>query len=290
VNDVLKILTPASLQERQTGKLTRRVYSVRGPNHIWHCDGYDKLKPFGICIHGAIDGWSRRLIWLVAGRTNNDPNVICSYYIKSVRELGFIPRTLRLDAGTENVVMADVHQLLRQDQLNNFASKSVIIGKSVHNERIERFWSYLVMTYTRSCIDLFKDMRDSGVLDVSNAFHIECLRFCFIPVVQCDLNLVTETWNDHRIRKQTNNCVVGRPSFLYDCPLQPGSRDMSVGVDLETLTTCEDLLAVKIPVMGASDEFSELALEVMLMHDLKIPSTLHEALDLFDSLCRVMEL
>ena len=28
------------------------------PNFLWHCDGYDKLKPFGIAIHGCIDGYS----------------------------------------------------------------------------------------------------------------------------------------------------------------------------------------------------------------------------------------
>ena len=28
-----------------------------GPNYIWHMDGYDKLKPFGIAVHGCIDGY-----------------------------------------------------------------------------------------------------------------------------------------------------------------------------------------------------------------------------------------
>jgi hypothetical protein len=35
-----------------------------GPNFAWHADGYDKLKPYGFPIHGCIDGFSRRLIWL----------------------------------------------------------------------------------------------------------------------------------------------------------------------------------------------------------------------------------
>ena len=30
-----------------------------GPNYVWHIDGYDKLKPFGIAISGCIDGFSR---------------------------------------------------------------------------------------------------------------------------------------------------------------------------------------------------------------------------------------
>ncbi len=28
-----------------------------GPNQVWHIDGYDKLTPFGLSIHGCIDGY-----------------------------------------------------------------------------------------------------------------------------------------------------------------------------------------------------------------------------------------
>jgi hypothetical protein len=37
---------------------------------------YDKLKPYGICIHGAVDGFSRKVLWLEAATTNNNPEVI----------------------------------------------------------------------------------------------------------------------------------------------------------------------------------------------------------------------
>lgn len=30
---------------------------LQGPNFIWHVDGYDKLTPYGITLHGCIDGW-----------------------------------------------------------------------------------------------------------------------------------------------------------------------------------------------------------------------------------------
>ena len=32
---------------------------------MWHIDGYDKLKPYGFCVHGAIDGFSRRIMWIM---------------------------------------------------------------------------------------------------------------------------------------------------------------------------------------------------------------------------------
>ena len=33
--------------------------------------GYDKLKPFGFPIHAAVDGYSRKVIWLETERSNN---------------------------------------------------------------------------------------------------------------------------------------------------------------------------------------------------------------------------
>ena len=43
--------------------LKRRRYITPGPNFLWHVDGWDKLAHFGIFIHGAVDGFSRRILW-----------------------------------------------------------------------------------------------------------------------------------------------------------------------------------------------------------------------------------
>lgn len=41
------------------GQYCSRVCSfiIQGPNYVWHCDGYDKMKPYGFPIHGCIDGY-----------------------------------------------------------------------------------------------------------------------------------------------------------------------------------------------------------------------------------------
>ena len=59
VQHALKLLNPDGVERRLPHKLKQRAYSAKGPNFIWHLDGYDKLKPFGLCIHKAIDGYSR---------------------------------------------------------------------------------------------------------------------------------------------------------------------------------------------------------------------------------------
>ena len=49
---------------RRKNRLRRRNYRSLGPNHIWHADGCDKLKPFGFPIHACIDVYSRKMPWL----------------------------------------------------------------------------------------------------------------------------------------------------------------------------------------------------------------------------------
>ena len=54
----IKALDAEGVERKSRRRLKRRKYWARGPNYIWHIDGYDKLKPFGFYIHGAIDGYS----------------------------------------------------------------------------------------------------------------------------------------------------------------------------------------------------------------------------------------
>jgi len=95
--------------------LQRRRYFSRGPNHTWHCDGYDKLKPFGFALHGCIDGFSRKILWLHCGTTNNDPKVILHYYLATVQNLRGCPLLLRSDCGTETGLVAAAQCALTED-------------------------------------------------------------------------------------------------------------------------------------------------------------------------------
>ena len=50
----IKVLDPEEVELRRVRRLRRRQYNSRRPNVLWHMDSYDKLKPFGIAIHGCI--------------------------------------------------------------------------------------------------------------------------------------------------------------------------------------------------------------------------------------------
>jgi hypothetical protein len=52
-------LDETGIQERKKGRLQRRVYNVKGPNHLWHIDTNHKLIREHFVIVGGIDGYSR---------------------------------------------------------------------------------------------------------------------------------------------------------------------------------------------------------------------------------------
>ena len=73
--------------------IKRRTYETNGPYDVFHIDRNDKLKMFGFTIHGCIDGFSRKLIWLTVSTTNNDPLVLANYYLTAITNLGRAPNT-----------------------------------------------------------------------------------------------------------------------------------------------------------------------------------------------------
>ena len=69
VRAILSALDPVGTEIRRSRRLHRRTYFSKGPNFIWHMDSYDKLRPYGLCINGCIDGFYRKLIWLNVNKT-----------------------------------------------------------------------------------------------------------------------------------------------------------------------------------------------------------------------------
>ena len=64
---------------RKARKLLCRSFISRGPNEAWHVNGYDKLKPYGLPMHGYVNGFSRRILWLKVCKSNNCPVIQASF-------------------------------------------------------------------------------------------------------------------------------------------------------------------------------------------------------------------
>ena len=161
VMTLLKELDPDGVESRRKKRLRRRAYHAKGPNFVWHTDGHDKLKPFGFSVHGCIDGFSRRLLWLEVGTTNKDPEVIAKYYLDAVKQLGGVPRKMRSDDGTENSTLEALHTFLRSSHNDENAGPGCFtIGRSTANQRIESYWSQFVKDGPGWWISFFKDLSD----------------------------------------------------------------------------------------------------------------------------------
>jgi len=87
VHESLKVVDAEGLQARKGRKLVRRIFHSRGRDEVWSLDGHDKLKRWGFLIHGCNDVYSRYLIWLRVGLSNNDPRFVLSHYLSAIEEI-----------------------------------------------------------------------------------------------------------------------------------------------------------------------------------------------------------
>ncbi len=86
-------------------------------------------------IHGGVDGFSRIPVYLHCS-TNNEASTVLELFREAVFQYG-LPSRVRCDMGGENV---DVSMFLLSHPSRGPGRGTVIIGKSVHNQCIERMW------------------------------------------------------------------------------------------------------------------------------------------------------
>ena len=291
VRIILKHLDPAGVEYRSRRTFRGRLYSTNGPNHLWHLDGYDKLKPFGFPVHGCIDGFSRRILWLQVAHSNNDPRVISSFHVSCIKEMKGVPRILRGDRGTENVNVAGLQHFFRRDSSDDMVgNKSFLYGRSVSNQRIEAWWSFLRKSETDWWIRFFKDLIDSGHFDNSNPIHLDCMKFSFTGLIQDELTRIARHWNLHKIRPCANTeSLPGCPDVLYFLPQLHDTLDFKVAVPSDELSIAEEICCDFIPETGCSAEFQELANLIMEDESLQYPTTPDEGLILYFTLLQCID-
>ncbi|XP_065831019.1 uncharacterized protein [Oscarella lobularis] len=149
VRKIISIYNPDDVAMRKRHRFIRQQYSSPGPNFTWHVDGYDNLKRFGFLIHGGIDGFSRRLMWLRLVGSNNNPLHIADLFLDCVFLNRCCPAVVRSDYGTENTLLSKMQMMLRDEGNDGLAGgRSHQFGKSAFNQRIESFWLQLSRTFT----------------------------------------------------------------------------------------------------------------------------------------------
>ena len=116
--------------------ISRRAYSVPGPNSLWHIDGHHSLVRWGFVIHGAIDGFSRLITFLQCSTYNRSETVKT---LDAIQSFG-LPSRVRTDHGGENIGVWQEMETRRGSNRGSF-----LAGTSTHNQRIERLWRDLFL-------------------------------------------------------------------------------------------------------------------------------------------------
>ena len=162
--------------------------------HI-HVDGHHKLIRWRLVTHCGIDGYTRLVVYLQCS-ANNRSSTVYSLFLKGT-ELYGLPSRVRCDQGGENVQVAQ-HML----EHRGVDRRSVIVGSSVHNQRIERLWRDMHRCVTVLYYRLFYFMESQGTLDPVNERDLYALHYVFLPRINQSLRSFQEGWNHHGIRTE----------------------------------------------------------------------------------------
>jgi hypothetical protein len=195
---------PLGNYSRWSTMIPRSIYSVAGPNSLWHMDGNLKLREHGFVLHGAIDGFSRYVIYLEANLNNHAETVLNAFLcgVESVRQ---IPIRVRADKGGEN---RDVALWMIATQGENRGS--FIAGRSVHNQRIERLWRDVDRWLTSFHL-IFEYLHANGIYDSDDPIDQFTIAFVYLPILRRSLSKFVRVWNHHKLRSEGHRT----PSQLY---------------------------------------------------------------------------
>jgi len=195
IRESVSRVDPLGNYNRWATMIPRSVYSVAGPNSLWHMDGNLKLRDYGFVLHGAIDGYSRYVIYLEAN-LNNRAETVLNAFLCGVESVQQIPIRVRADKGGEN---RDVALWMIATQGENRGS--FITGRSVHNQRIERLWRD-VNRWLTSFHLIFQHLHTIGIYDSHDPIDQFTIAFVYLPIIRRSLSKFIRVWNHHKLRTE----------------------------------------------------------------------------------------
>lgn len=233
---------PEGVKERKQKPIKRRVYSVPCANYLWHIDGNHKLIRWWFVIHHGIDGFSRMVVFAGCS-TNNRAETVHLLFCRALPKYGR-PLRIRTDRGGENVDIWQDMIAARGEE-----SRPVLIGKSVHNQRIERHNRALNEQLGSIFRKEFYQLESEGVLDVNNDTDIFCLHFVYLPRINQALSEFVAAHNSHKVSTENNRT----PAQLFWCNVQLADHCQGVLPEHANQRDVGELMASDLPQATVPD-------------------------------------
>ena len=184
--------------------------------------------------------------------------------------------------GTENIYCEDLQVFLTGKD------DSFLYAASTRNQRIEAYWSRLKKFRLQWWIQFFTNMVNQGIYRPHLETHQECLLFCFLAIIQAELNDFSRTWNTRFVRKSAN-APGGKPDILFQVPSTVGFQKRGLEVNQLDLNVATRVLGIdRHPVYGNKDMY-ELLICYVHIHSLPLPKDAEGGIDLYVKLLRILE-
>ncbi|KAG2151646.1 uncharacterized protein EDB93DRAFT_1083174, partial [Suillus bovinus] len=248
VSSYFTIFKPELVCECKARCLKRGRFWAAGVNDLFAVNQHDKWLRFGLGLHSGIEPFSGHIMWIHVWHSNRNLQLILSYYLDTIEELGHMLIT-QSDLGSENFGIANTQTLLRQHYDPDL--QRMLQHRWMHSKKnimLEITWSQLWHRFTPGSEMMLDHSVNEGLYNVGNTLQkfipliLHGFHWVFIPWLQQELDVYHNCVNNTAKRHDCNKVLPhGVPSLIYDYPQDFNALDFKVTIDHEGMDWVQQL-------------------------------------------------